>query len=155
MPKSIKIARWPVTRLREEVSRATAFHYLATLNLLKRNAPTLIEDFNKIFATNKDYFVHLAVSSPLELAVALAQAEQNMFGCKMSVFGDDQSASVVYRFITEWANVENFGNLTEEDRQNMREHFRLAINELGAEFGFATEIVFSESKIVVTFSRVH
>ncbi|HEY9785218.1 MAG TPA: hypothetical protein V6D17_07440 [Candidatus Obscuribacterales bacterium] len=147
------IPSWDVERMQEEMARGSAFHYLAILGFLKDNAPALISEFNKVFAINKTYFLHMGKLNPLELAMAIAQVEQNLFGSKMEVDGDENSASVTYRYINEWARVAEFGILTEEDHMNMHAHFVLAIDELGREMELSTRVAYAEEGLVVTFSK--
>lgn len=151
--KAVKIERWKAPLVREETSLGTAFHYIAVLNLLKGNAPQLVHQFNKIFVTNLGYFVHKEVKTPLDLALGLAQAEQNMFGSKMAVRDNGSSVSLIYKRIREWEHVVQYGQLSQEDHVAMSSAFLEAMQEIGRLFGFTAEIAFTKTSMIVTFSQ--
>jgi len=146
-------ASWDIARLQTEICKGTAFAYLATVDLLKRHAPDALEEYNKIFMANKGYFLNLGITTPLELATALAEIEENMFGSKMSVAGDGSCASVTFEYVAEWAAVEAVGQLSDEDRAIAARHFFLAMSELGRELGFATAVAFNGPVVTVSYSK--
>jgi len=141
-----------IEKIRSENCIGSAYQYISTLNFLKQVAPWAIPQFNKIYIINKEYFEALGIRSPLELAKAIAQVEESLFGSKMSVSGNALSASVTYKRILEWEAVEERGNLQPLDNFAIARDFTDAMKDIGQDYGYTTTVALRASGLTVTFT---
>lgn len=147
-------AKWNVQKIQEEASRAFAIHNMITMELLAKQGEKAILEFqDKLHKHQLEHFKSLGVKTPIDLVKAKAEFETNVFGSKIEIEGDDQSARLIYKQCAMWNAMQKYGKMTHEQMEKAGHNFENCVSNFAKEWGFKGEINMDGDICTVTFSK--
>jgi hypothetical protein len=151
--KTTVTPNWKTAKVQEEVLKATSALYTSLEKLLLKVTPEIATEANKILLVNKIYFANLVINTPTELVKAIAEYAVNVLGIDVSVIETNNKASIIFEAGNPVNKLIALSILPANQTQALIETFKNGIADLGAQFGFKTEIQAAQPAFVVTFSK--
>jgi hypothetical protein len=149
---------WNVTKIQDEVSAAMMRNWLVTLKVVEKFGPEAVQELNKSFTTMKiDYYKAQGVKTPIDLVKAMAEFETNVFGSKMTIWGDEKQAVVEYQVCGCYNAMVNSLKLPQAEIEKLGKNCAANSELLAKEFGMKVEMKFgttpTEPCCTMTFTK--
>jgi hypothetical protein len=147
-------ATWPITKVQAEAARAAATQCASAHAALTKAGGQALTEYKA--AIRKLKVAHLkeqGVSTPLELATAMAEFEANVFGSQIEVSGDEKSATLTYNACAMWEAMQKVTKMTPAEQEEAGKGFQTCLQELAHEFGLKADMQMTEKTCAVTFTK--
>lgn len=148
-------ANWNVEKVREISSHIVANQFMAGWTVISKYGDSALEEFGKEIAHRKaSHYKSIGVKSPLDLVRAIAETESNVFGSKITFWGDEKSASMSYDSCAMWeAMQKSCGSSCASTEEKLGKHFAHQTEIFAKEFGFKPEMNFGENTCTISFHK--
>lgn len=146
-------ANWQTSKVQAEVVKSVATIYASLEDILSTEKPEIIAEVNKIVLINKGYYASLPIKTPIELINAIAEYAANVLGIKVAIVEDNNKASIVFEGGTLASKLASINKVPANEVPALIDYFKNGIVELGAQFGFKTEITTAQPDFIVTFTK--
>jgi hypothetical protein len=148
-------ADWQATKLQSEVlkSVATLYDTLETILSSAVENEKVIAEVNKTILINKNYYSSLAIETPTDLVKAIAEYTTNVLGIKVSTVTTPAKATIVFEGGSVVSKLATINKLQEEAAEKLVVAYKNGLADLGAVYGFVTEVTTSKPDFIVTFSK--
>src|SRR5277367_2302666 len=99
-------ATWTIQQVQEGAAMVAANMCVSAKAVLSKNE-ALLTEYETMVRTNKvNHYKALGVKTPMDLVKAMATFEANVFGSKIEIGGDDQTAVLNYESCAMWNAIE-------------------------------------------------
>lgn len=144
---------WQTTKVQSEVLKSVGTIYSSVEKLLPKDNPQIVAEIKKILLINKAYYANLPIQTPIDLVNAIAEYTANVLGIKVAINGEISPASIVFEGGTLANKLGTINAVPQTEVPALVEAFKSGIVDLGAQFGFKTEIVSAQPDFIVTFTK--
>ncbi len=139
-------AEWQANKLQTEVLKSVATLYNSLETILSEQNAQVIAEVNKTILINKNYYASLPIENPTDLAKAVAEYTTNVLGIKVSTVTTPTKATIVF----EGGSI---NKLQEEAVEKLIIAYKNGLADLGAIYGYVTEVTTAQPDFIVTFSK--
>lgn len=146
-------ANWQTTKVQAEVVKSVATLYGSLETILAKENPQILPEVSKLVLINKAYYATLPIQTPTDLVTAISEYAANVLGTKVAVVSDANKPSIVFEGATFPNKLAQIINIPPSQVPVLIDYFKNGIIDLGAQFGFKTEIATAEPDFIVTFSK--
>lgn len=146
-------ADWQSTKLQNEVLKTVATLYTSLSNILSKEDAKVIAEVNKTILINKEYYAGLDIKSPVDLANAIAQYTTNVLGIKVNTVTTPTKATIVFEGGSLVTKLTTINNLQQDAAEKLVEAYKNGLADLGAVYGFVTEVTSAQPDFIVSFSK--
>lgn len=152
--KKVIEATWGIPKIQEAAARAFARNCMAATTVLSKSGDQAIKEYQELIHKSQlEHLKKLGVKTPLELVIAKAEFETNVFGSKIEVEGEENCAKLNYIQCAMWDAMQKDCNLTPEKQEKMGQNFQSCVQNFAKEWGFKGEVKMDETSCTVTFSK--
>jgi hypothetical protein len=151
--KKTVTANWQSNKIQSEVLKSTATLYASLETILSKTSPEIASEVNKALLINKGYYADLPIKAPIDLVNSIAEYTTNVLGIKVAVVQENNKASVIFEGGTLSGKLAVINKVPADQAEKQLEYFKNGIADLGALFGFKTEIATVQPDFIVTFSN--
>lgn len=148
---------WSVAKIQEKAVEAMSSKMMTTFAVVEKLGPQAMQAFHK--AMTEEKVTHLkkeGAKTPIDAVRLLAEFEVNVFGSKITVWGDEKQASMEYEYCACWNAMQKAcPNMDEKAKEQMGKCWAESLNEMAKGLGFSKgEVTFpTEQRAVVTFTK--
>ena len=147
-------AKWNTQQIQEEAARAFAVNNMAAMQIIGKQGEKAILEFQEILHKHQlEHLKTLGVKTPIELVKAKAEFETNVFGSKIEIEGDDNSAKLIYNHCAIWSAMEKYGKLDAAKQEKMCQTFSTCVQNFAKEFGMKGQVDMNGDICTVSFSK--
>lgn len=148
-------ADWQATKLQNEVLKSVATLYNTLETILSNDIQNekVIAEVNKTILINKNYYKDLAIETPQDLAKAIAEYTTNVLGIKVSTVYTPTKATIVFEGGSVVSKLATINKLQEDAAEKLVVAYKNGLADLGAVYGFVTEVTTAKPDFIVTFSK--
>lgn len=144
---------WQTAQVQTEVVKSVATIYASLETVLAKASPEIAAEAAKIVLINKGYYANLPIKSPLDLVNAVAEYTANVLGIKVAIVGDADKPLIIFEGGTLANKLAAVISLAPSQVPTLIDYFKKGFGELGAQFGYKTEITSAEPDFIVSFSK--
>lgn len=146
-------AEWQANKLQTEVLKSVATLYNSLESILSEQNAQVIAEVNKTILINKNYYASLPIDSPTDLAKAVAEYTTNVLGIKVSTVTTPTKATIVFEGGSLANKLATINKLQEEAVEKLIVAYKNGLADLGAIYGYVTEVTTAQPDFIVTFSK--
>lgn len=144
---------WQTSKVQTEVLKSVATIYASLEKTLSKTSPEIVAEVNKIVLINKGYYENQPIKTPIDLVNAIAEYTANVLGIKVAIAGEPNKASVVFEGGTLANQLAAINSVPPNQVPALVEYFKNGLADLGAQFGFKSEITTAQPDFIVTFIK--
>jgi len=146
-------AEWQANKLQTEVLKSVATLYNSLETILSEQNAQVIAEVNKTILINKNYYASLPIENPTDLAKAVAEYTANVLGIKVSTVTTPTKATIVFEGGSLANKLATINKLQEEAVEKLIVAYKNGLADLGAIYGYVTEVTTAQPDFIVTFSK--
>lgn len=148
---------WNVTKIQEEAVSSMSRHMMTTFSVIEKLGPEAMEKFHAAMTEMKfQHLKKLNAKTPYEVVKALAEFEVNVLGSKISIMGDDKTASMEYEYCACFnAMQKEMPNADPKQKEEMGKCWAKSVDSLAKKLGMSkAEVAFpTPEKAIITFTK--
>lgn len=146
-------AEWQANKLQTEVLKSVATLYNSLETILSEQNAQVIAEVSKTILINKNYYASLPIENPTDLAKAVAEYTTNVLGIKVSTVTTPTKATIVFEGGSLANKLATINKLQEEAVEKLIVAYKNGLADLGAIYGYVTEVTTAQPDFIVTFSK--
>jgi hypothetical protein len=145
---------WTIEKLQEVTSHSLINHFIAINKLFEKLTPELRDEYRTIMSELKvNYYKSLNITTPMQLAIAMAEYDTNVFGSKVGIEGEEHKVTIEIEDCGCWKLMKNHPCVTPQMIESRGECYKTCVEHITKELGLKGIVEITGKTVIIHITK--